>query len=82
VPAAVVAIIYGETGTARLLILSQVILSMQLSFAVFPLVAFTSDKLKMGELMNPGWLKALAYAVAFIIGGLNIWLLLQIFRGS
>jgi manganese transport protein len=73
---------YGESGTAKLLILSQVILSMQLSFAVFPLVAFTSDKLKMGELVNPAWLKVLAYAVALIIAGLNIWLLLQIFRGS
>jgi manganese transport protein len=82
VPAAVVAIMYGETGTAKLLILSQVVLSMQLSFAVFPLVAFTSDKLKMGELVNPAWLKVLSYGVAFIIGGLNIWLLLQIFRGS
>ncbi len=82
VPAAIVAIMYGETGAAKLLILSQVVLSMQLSFAVFPLVAFTSDKLKMGELVNPIWLKILAYAVAFIIGGLNIWLLLQIFRGS
>jgi manganese transport protein len=82
VPAAVVAMLYGERGTARLLILSQVILSMQLSFAVFPLVAFTSDKLKMGELANPFWLKVLAYAVALAIAGLNIWLLLQIFHGS
>jgi manganese transport protein len=82
VPAAVVAMMYGERGTAKLLILSQVILSMQLSFAVFPLVAFTSDKLKMGELVNPAWLKALAYAVALVIAGLNIWLLLQIFHGS
>jgi manganese transport protein len=75
-------LIYGESGTAKLLILSQVILSMQLSFAVFPLVAFTSDKLKMGELVNPTWLKVLAYVVAFTIGGLNIWLLLQIFHVS
>ncbi|HEV2016949.1 MAG TPA: Nramp family divalent metal transporter [Gemmatimonadaceae bacterium] len=82
VPAAVVAMMYGESGTAKLLILSQVILSMQLSFAVFPLVSFTSDKLKMGELVNPAWLKVLAYAVALVIAGLNIWLLLQIFRGS
>jgi manganese transport protein len=82
VPAAIVAIMYGESGAAKLLILSQVVLSMQLSFAVFPLVAFTSDKLKMGELVNPTWLKVLAYGVAFVIGGLNIWLLLQIFRGS
>ncbi|HEY0527407.1 MAG TPA: Nramp family divalent metal transporter, partial [Gemmatimonadaceae bacterium] len=82
VPAVVVAIIYGESGTARLLVLSQVVLSMQLSFAVFPLVAFTSDKLKMGEFVNPAWLKVLAYAVALLIGGLNILLLLQIFRGG
>ena len=70
---------YGESGTAKLLVFSQVILSMQLSFAVFPLVAFTSDKIKMGEFANPIWLKVLAYAVAFIIAGLNIWLLVQIF---
>jgi manganese transport protein len=82
VPAAIVAIMYGESGTAKLLVFSQVILSMQLSFAVFPLVAFTSDKVKMGEFANPVWLKGLAYAVAFVIAGLNIWLLLQFFRGS
>jgi manganese transport protein len=73
---------YGESGTAKLLVLSQVILSMQLSFAVFPLVMFTSDKLKMGEFVNPVWLKLLAYAVAVIIGGLNIWLLFQFFKGA
>ena len=77
VPAALVAIFFGESGTAQLLILSQVILSLQLSFAVFPLVRFTSDRVKMGEFVNPGWLKALAYAVAFVIAGLNIWLLVQ-----
>ena len=82
IPAAVVAVMYGASGTARLLILSQVILSMQLSFAVFPLVAFTSSKVKMGQFANPAWLKALAYAVAVTIAGLNIWLLLQIFRGG
>ena len=82
VPAAIVAMMYGESGTAKLLVLSQVILSMQLSFAVFPLVAFTSDKLKMGELVNPLWLKVLAYGVAFVIASLNIWLLFQLFSGS
>jgi manganese transport protein len=55
---------------------------MQLSFAVFPLVAFTSNKLKMGEFVNPVWLRSLAYLVALVIAGLNIWLLLQIFRGG
>jgi manganese transport protein len=81
VPAAIVAILYGESGTARLLILSQVILSLQLSFAVFPLVMFTSDKVKMGEFVNPVWLKVLAYLVALVIASLNIWLLFQTLRG-
>jgi manganese transport protein len=80
VPAAIVAILYGERGTAELLVLSQVILSMQLSFAVFPLVRFTSDKVKMGEFANPVWLKALAYIVAFFIALLNVWLLIETFR--
>jgi manganese transport protein len=82
VPAAIVAIMYGESGTAKLLVFSQVILSMQLSFAVFPLVKFTSDRVKMGEFVNPVWLKGLSYLVAFVIAALNIWLLLQFFRGS
>ena len=82
IPAAIVAILYGESGTARLLVLSQVILSMQLSFAVFPLVRFTSDRVKMGEFANPIWLKSLAYLVAVVIAGLNIWLLLQFFTGA
>jgi manganese transport protein len=77
VPAAVTAIVYGESGTARLLILSQVVLSLQLSFAVFPLVMFTSDRQKMGQFVNPGWLKVLAYTVASFIALLNGWLLVQ-----
>jgi manganese transport protein len=76
VPAAIVAVLYGESGTAKLLVLSQVILSMQLSFAVFPLVRFTSDRTKMGEFVNPRWLVVLAYLIAFLIAGLNAWLLL------
>jgi manganese transport protein len=55
---------------------------MQLSFAVFPLVRFTSDKLKMGEFANPGWLKVGAYVVAVIIATLNGWLLVQIFSAG
>ncbi len=77
VPAIIVAIVGGTAGTAKLLILSQVVLSLQLSFAVFPLVMFTSNKLKMGEFVNPAWLEALAYSVAVLIAALNIWLLLQ-----
>ena len=77
VPAAIVAVMYGESGTAKLLILSQVILSLQLSFAVFPLVAFTSDRVKMGEFANPVWLKACAWLVAGVIAALNAWLLVK-----
>src|SRR5216110_1009939 len=64
IPAIVVTVISGEKGTTNLLVLSQVILSLQLSFAVFPLVIFTSDKLKMGEFVNRPWLKYLAWFVA------------------
>ena len=81
VPAALMAIFFGERGAAQLLILSQVILSLQLSFAVFPLVRFTSDRLKMGEFVNPLWLKVLAYLIAFGIAGFNGWLLVQTFSG-
>jgi manganese transport protein len=81
IPTVIVVILYGERGTANLLILSQVILSMQLSFAVFPLVAFTSDPARMGEFANRKGLKHLSYAVAWIIAILNLWLLIQTFRG-
>ena len=81
VPAAIVAVLRGESGTAELLIFSQVILSLQLSFAVFPLVMFTSDKLKMGEFVNPTWLKYLSYLVAVVIAVLNVWLLFSTVRG-
>ena len=77
VPALIVAIIYGERGTSDLLVLSQVILSLQLSFAVVPLVTFTSDKLKMGEFANPGWVKYTAWVVAVIIIALNGYLLID-----
>jgi manganese transport protein len=78
IPAAVVAVMYGESGTAQLLILSQVVLSMQLSFAVFPLVKFTSEKAKMGEFVNPRWLKFTAWVIAYCIAALNLWLLWQV----
>jgi manganese transport protein len=81
VPAVIVTAIYGSSGTAKLLVLSQVILSMQLSFAVFPLVQFTSDRGLMGPFANRAWLRRLAWGVAMVIAGLNGWLLLQTFRG-
>ena len=72
---------YGERGTGQLLILSQVVLSLQLPFAVFPLVMFTGDRRKMGELVAPMWMLVLAWPVAILIAGLNTWLLWQTFFG-
>ena len=80
IPAVIVTAISGEKGTTELLVLSQVILSMQLSFAVFPLVMFTGDKLKMGEFANGLTIKILAWVVAVVIASLNAWLLIQVFR--
>ncbi len=76
IPAVIVAAMYGESGTARLLVLSQVVLSMQLPFAVIPLVAFTSSRAKMGKFVNPAWLKWAAWIIAAVIVGLNLKLLL------
>ncbi len=81
VPAVIVASIYGEKGVGQLLILSQVILSMQLSFAVIPLVLFTSEKKKMGKFTNAIWLQILSWFITTIIVGLNCYLLFQIFKG-
>ncbi len=80
IPAIIVTVISGEKGTTNLLVLSQVILSLQLSFAVFPLVMFTSDKLKMGVFVNGMTVKVLAWFVAIVIASLNAWLLVQTFR--
>jgi len=77
IPAVIVTALYGARGTAKLLILSQVILSMQLSFAVVPLVMFTGDRGKMGEFVNPRWLQSLAWTAAVLIIALNTWLLVQ-----
>ncbi len=77
VPAAIVAVVYGESGTAHLLVFSQVILSFQLAFAVFPLVQFTSDPVKMGTFVNSAMLRAVAYLVATVIAVLNAWLLFR-----
>jgi manganese transport protein len=81
IPAIVVTALYGSSGTAKLLVLSQVILSMQLSFAVFPLVAFTSDPKRMGVFVNARWLRTAGWAIAIIVAALNSWLLVQVFRG-
>jgi len=78
VPAIVVVWLYGERGTGALLILSQVVLSLQLPFAVFPLVSFTADRRKMGPFAISGWLKLTSWAVAVLIAVLNGWLLYQV----
>jgi manganese transport protein len=80
VPAVIVVTLYGERGTGALLILSQVILSLQLPFAVFPLVSFTSDRRKMGELASPRWVQVLAWIIAVIIAALNVFLLYQMYQ--
>jgi manganese transport protein len=81
VPAIVVIGVYGERGTGPLIILSQVVLSLQLPFAVFPLVVFTSDPRKMGPFVAPLWMRGLAWAVAVIIAALNALLLWQLAHG-
>lgn len=82
VPAVIVTALLGEHGTVQLLILSQVILSMQLSFAVFPLVMFTSDKRKMGEFANPLWVKITGWTLGISIAALNAFLIWQTLTGS
>jgi len=79
IPALITVGLYGERGSGALLILSQVILSLQLPFAVFPLVLFTSDRRKMGDLVAPKWMVYLAWPVAVLIAALNVWLLWQTF---
>jgi manganese transport protein len=81
VPVVIVTAIYGEQGTARLLVLSQVLLSMQLPFAVIPLVRFVSDKAKMGALVATRWLIALSWVIAAIILVLNVKLLVDTVAG-
>jgi manganese transport protein len=80
IPAVIVAALYGERGTGQLLILSQVILSLQLSFAVVPLVQFTSEKTKMGPFVNSAILKVVAWTMTCIIIVLNAFLLFQTFK--
>jgi manganese transport protein len=79
VPAIICTFYYGEHGTAKLLVFSQVVLSLQLPFAVVPLVMFTSDRRKMGEFTSPRWLQVLAWATTAVIIVLNAKLLLDTF---
>ncbi|KAB2863941.1 MAG: divalent metal cation transporter, partial [Bauldia sp.] len=81
VPAVVVTLLYGNSGTAKLLIFSQVILSLQLPFAVIPLVVFTASRRKLGVLVAPRWLTAIAAIVAAVIVVLNIKLVVDFVLG-
>ena len=81
IPAAIVTIWYGEKGTAQLLILSQVVLSLQLPFAIEPLVMFTASNAKMGEFVAPRWLTAFAGVIAVVVIALNIKLLFDFVTG-
>jgi manganese transport protein len=81
VPAVAVTLAYGESGTAKLLILSQVILSLQLPFAIVPLVMITASRTKMGELVAPRWVTGLAAIVAAIVITLNIKLIIDFVAG-
>ncbi|MBL0156557.1 MAG: Nramp family divalent metal transporter [Bryobacterales bacterium] len=74
IPAAIVIYVTGDKGAFKLLILSQVVLSLQLPFAVIPLIRFTSDPSRMGSFVNRLWVRALAWAVAIVIVVLNLWL--------
>ena len=76
IPAAFTVYLAGENGTYKLLILSQIILSMQLPFAVIPLIHFTNDKQRMGAFANRMWLKILAWMAAALILALNVWLVI------
>jgi manganese transport protein len=80
IPTIIVVAFTGERGTEKLLLLSQVILSLQLSFAVVPLVIFTGSRKKMGEFVNGPWLQTLSWLVAALIAGLNAWFLVLMVR--
>ncbi len=81
IPAAFTIYYMGAEGTYKLLILSQVILSLQLPFAVIPLIHFTSDRRKMGTFANARWLSLLGWLAAGVIVGLNVKLVLDTVRG-
>jgi manganese transport protein len=79
IPAVCIIGYYGESKTTDLLVASQVVLSMQLGFAVWPLMRFTGEKSKMAEFVNPPWIKLLGWATTAIIITLNVKLLFDIF---
>ena len=82
IPAVFVTILYGEAGTAKLLIASQVVLSLQLPFAIVPLIWFTADRLKMGGLPAPRWLTSVCGVIALVLIALNLKLIFDVATGG
>jgi len=82
IPVVVVILLFGDQGAVKLLVLSQVVLSMQLPFAIIPLVRIVTDKVTMGALVAPRWLGAIAWVIALVIVGLNVKLLVDTFAGA
>jgi len=81
IPAVIVVGLYGGEGATHLLVLSQVVLSLQLPFAIVPLVRFTGDKAQMGVFANAWWLKITAWLIATVVIVLNVKLLVAFFFG-
>ncbi len=82
VPALVATVLYGESGTAQLLVLSQVVLSMQLPFAMVPLVLFTANQAKMNGLAAPRWMTLSAWTITVLVVSLNLKLIWDVARGA
>jgi manganese transport protein len=80
-PALTGILIFGEKSIGQMLVLSQVVLSLQLPFAVIPLILFTSNSSLMGKFANPRWLQGISWLVAIVLVGLNVWLLGQTLAG-
>ncbi len=77
IPAIIIIHLSGGKNTVQLLVISQVVLSLQLPFAIFPLMMVTSDRKRMGEFVNATWVKIVGYSICFVIGALNIYLLVD-----
>jgi manganese transport protein len=82
IPAVIIAVLFQGSGLSRLLIFSQIVLSLQLPFAILPLVYFTSSKKHMGGFANRLWLKLVVGGIAAVITGLNVWLIVRIVTGA
>ena len=82
IPAVIIAVMFQGSGLSRLLIFSQIVLSLQLPFAILPLVYLTSSKKHMGDFANKLWLKIVVGLIAAVIVALNVWLIVRVFAGE